>query len=229
MTDIDLTLEERVAALEQQLATPLALVPPITIGELVDVPAPGSQLAAQWAQEISSRIVQRFPNKAAIDTWVAPAGARAVALDTGIEWRRIGGVWSQNTPWQGGVVGVASSGGQVIVASMNIPADPYTRMAFVSCFLKIDVFAANEVFVTLACDGTKVAEAKIPRTVNIVQAGGVNMDWNISLSGNTPLAVNRVIPVTVTVSPDTAAVGAYHTLANNIYNRVDALVTPKGF
>jgi hypothetical protein len=223
-------LEARLAALEALAAVePLALVPPITIGSLADVPAPGSQIAANWAQEVSTAIVHRFPTKAAIDGWTsAPVGARAVQTDTGVEWRRIAGVWSQVTPWLGGVVGIAASAGQQTVASMTIPADPYIRMAFVSCFLKIDVFSGNLVFVSLAVAGTKVAEALIPKTTQLVGAG-VNMDWNIALQGVTPLAAGAASVVTVTVSPDTSSGGVYHTLANNIYNRVDAVVTPRGF
>jgi len=81
--------------------------PPITIGELTNVPAPDSPLAAQWAQDVSSRIVQRFPNKAALVAWAAPVGAHAVQADTGVMWRRISTGWTQVTPWTVQVGGVA--------------------------------------------------------------------------------------------------------------------------
>jgi len=87
-------LEARLAELEARAgAVPLAAVPPITIGELADVPAPGSPIASAWAQEISNRVVQRFATKAALDTWAAANGSRAFTVDTGLLWTRVAGAW----------------------------------------------------------------------------------------------------------------------------------------
>lgn len=43
----------------------MATNPPITIGELADVPAPGSGVKSQWCQEITNRIHHRFATPAA--------------------------------------------------------------------------------------------------------------------------------------------------------------------
>lgn len=67
---------------------------PITVGELTDVPAPGSPIASAWAQEASNRVVQRFANKAALDAWAAANGSVAVTLDTNRLYLRIAGVWT---------------------------------------------------------------------------------------------------------------------------------------
>lgn len=68
--------------------------PPVIVGELTDVPAPGSPIASQWAQEVSNRVVQRFASKAALDTWAAANGAVAWTTDTNLMWHRIGGAWT---------------------------------------------------------------------------------------------------------------------------------------
>lgn len=94
----DLTIEERLAALEALLGpavTPLALTPPITVGSLTNVPSPGGQIAAQWAQDASSMVVHRFPNAATLTAWVAATGTLAVATDTTILYERVAGGWVQ--------------------------------------------------------------------------------------------------------------------------------------
>jgi len=87
-------LEARLAAIEARIpaVTPHAN-PPITVGELVDVPAPGSPISSPWAQEVSNRIVHRFVNKAALDAWAAAAGSYGTTLDTGRLYERIGTAW----------------------------------------------------------------------------------------------------------------------------------------
>lgn len=234
MTDLDvskLSIEDRLALLEARLATPFALVPPITVGELLDVPAPGSQIAAQWAQEVSGRIIHRFANVAAVKAWAAPVGSRAVAVDTGVEYRRIGGVWNQATPWVGSNVGVALNGQNPgTAATLNIPADDGPRFVVVSCVLKVDVFPANRVVVQLRLDGLVQAETVIPAS-SIAPNLGLNMEWTASMSASGALATGRVVPVAVVVIPDAGSVGSgiYHTVATSQHNRVDALITPRGF
>lgn len=71
--------------------------PPITIGELTTVPAPGSPIASPWAQQVSARVVQRFATKAALDSgWnpgAAGKGALAVTVDQVRLWRWDGATW----------------------------------------------------------------------------------------------------------------------------------------
>lgn len=71
--------------------------PPITVGELVDVPAPLSRVLSPWAQEVSNRIVHRFATVAARDAaWpAATAGTGALCVTTadGRLWRSTGAVW----------------------------------------------------------------------------------------------------------------------------------------
>lgn len=92
------TIEERLDELERVLDVAVRAVnPPITIGELNDVPAPGSQIAAQWAQEVSDRIIHRFATVAAMNSWAAGAGSLAYATETQALYRRVGGGWVQVT------------------------------------------------------------------------------------------------------------------------------------
>jgi hypothetical protein len=68
-------LEARIAVLEDRvIAVPFAAAP-ITIGELTDVPAPGSPIASQWAQEVTRRSLHRFASIAARDAAYPAAGA----------------------------------------------------------------------------------------------------------------------------------------------------------
>lgn len=86
-------LETRIAALEARLAAAPRANPPIVIGELADVPAPGSPIASAWAQEVSSRVVQRFANAAALNAYAGPAGAFATLAGTGRLFARAGTAW----------------------------------------------------------------------------------------------------------------------------------------
>jgi hypothetical protein len=86
-------LDTRLAALEARLAAPLAANPPITVGELTDVPAPGSPIASQWAQEVSNRIVHRFATLTALKAWSAADGSIAYQTDRNRIWQRMGGAW----------------------------------------------------------------------------------------------------------------------------------------
>lgn len=67
--------------------------PPITVGELVDVPAPQSPVNAQFHQEVANRITHRFANVAAMNAWAAANGSMAYSADTGFHYARVGGAW----------------------------------------------------------------------------------------------------------------------------------------
>lgn len=58
----------------------------VTIGELTDVPDPGSPIGSAWAQEVSKRVVQRFPTiSALVAAWpAATAGVGALAVVTNV-------------------------------------------------------------------------------------------------------------------------------------------------
>lgn len=92
-----LELETRLAALEARIGPAPQAVPPVTIGELGDVPAPGSPIASQWATEVTRRSLHRFANVATRDANYPAAGAGAgavcVTLDTNTEWVSNGTTW----------------------------------------------------------------------------------------------------------------------------------------
>jgi hypothetical protein len=84
--------------------------PPITIGELTDVPAPQSPISAQWAQEVTNRIQHRYASKAALDGWAtALVGTHAVTVNDGVVYQRVAAGWARLTPWQYAVVGAGGT------------------------------------------------------------------------------------------------------------------------
>jgi hypothetical protein len=226
-------LEARIAALEAAAITPLALVPPITIGELTDVPAPGSQIAANWAQEVSARIIHRFANKAAIDAWsTAPNGARAVQLDSHVEWRRVTGGWSRVTPWTQTQAGTATPAGAATgtftINTLAIPADLGPRSMVASCYVKVDRYTPNgTVAIRLLVNGGTVSQYDMAALKEQSPIGG----------GQTPDFASMVIAVpsipTAAFNIDVQAIGTYinnewSVPANPAYNRVDVCVMPRG-
>lgn len=229
------TVEERLALLEARLGVgvePRALTPPITVGELTNVPAPGSQIAAQWAQDVSSRVVQRFPTTAGLKAYAAPVGSYAVAVDTGVVWQRIAAGWSQVTPWALGVAGAASlqgpTTGVVTLATINIPADPSpNRVAVVSYFVRVMKFGpTGDLYVQANVNGVLHLETFDQHHQDIGVTAGDLLPVNCAASGVVQLPANTVVPVTLLLhrqAPSTVAVNA-----GAHQNRLDVLVMPKG-
>lgn len=116
-------LEARLTELEQRLppAPSLQANPPVTIGELADVPAPGSAIASAWAQEVTRRTMHRFATVAARDAAypAAAAGPGALCVTTAApqrEWVVIGTAWVPLADWAtpaGYVAASALAGSQV--------------------------------------------------------------------------------------------------------------------
>jgi hypothetical protein len=90
-------LEARIAELERGAAVaPLAAAPPVTIGELTNVPAPGSPIQSAWAQSATNRILHRFATIAARDAgFTSPAeGTQCIVTATKRRYISRGGAWS---------------------------------------------------------------------------------------------------------------------------------------
>jgi hypothetical protein len=221
-------LEARLAELERRLGVdPAALVPPITIGELTNVPTPGSQLAAQWAQDVSSRVIQRFPNGTALTAWAAPVGAYAEQTDTAVLWRRTAAGWSQVTPWHATAIGIAAgastgNSGQQVLATIGVPADPGNRTVYASCFVYLETGGSYRNWIELIIDSAQVAVAEYP-------VAGQNGSHNVHLSGNYNLPIGRAVNVVMRVSPEVGNVGSYNVRAGPQYSRLDCTVTPRGY
>jgi hypothetical protein len=233
VTDVaELTLAERVAALEAIVA-PRATVPPITIGALTNVPVPGSQLAAQWAADASGMVVHRFATTAALKAWSsAQNGTFAVAVDTGVLYRRTAGGWAQQTPWTATHTGIAAQYNGVAAVAINtlvVPADPGPRVMHASCFVRVErVPQTEQASVRLSVNGSSVAQADlytVPSTTSGIQA------FNIYLSaGDIAVAPGATAQLDVQCFASGAS-GAYQwvVVANASYNRLDALLTPRGY
>lgn len=67
--------------------------PPITVGELVDVPAPGSEIDAQFHQEVAHRICHRFASTTAMNAWAAANGSLAFVTANSTHYQRVSGAW----------------------------------------------------------------------------------------------------------------------------------------
>lgn len=74
----------------------MATSPPITVGELADVPAPNSPVNAQFHQEVANRIVHRFVSVAQMNAWAAGNGSLAYVGPT--LYLRHGGAWVAMAP-----------------------------------------------------------------------------------------------------------------------------------
>lgn len=189
-------LETRLAALETRLApAPLAANPPITIGELTDVPAPGSAIASQWAQEVSARVLQRFANNAALQAWAAPDGAQAIDLATARTYVRKGGAWiADGLQAQGmlvwrqgalssGAIGNVDTGIVELTFGFTVPGNE-NRCVGIHCSLsviKTGGSAADLVWARVRIPGPAVnAQALVTL--------GINQFGTIAFSGVTNLA-----------------------------------------
>lgn len=227
------TLEERIQALEDRLAVTPAAVPPMTIGELANVPVPGSAIAAQWAQDVSSRVVQRFPNGAAITAWAAPVGTFAVTLDNGVLYRRVAAGWARYTPYSATQIGVpvaqgSAGAGTFTIATISIPADPGNRVLQISNILRVDKFQpAGNIAVQILADGAGLGQIDLSSEKdNSVIAGHAHVYYaNMGGLFNTTPGVPTTVVLQVV---STAAAGEWFIPGAASMNRLDVLAVPRG-
>jgi hypothetical protein len=227
-----LSVEERLALLEQRLglATPQAVVPPITVGSLTNVPVPGSQIAAQWAQDVTGYVVHRFASKASLVAWAAAAvGAFAVQTDNGVLWRKVAGGWSQQTPWTGHALGSDWSFADTAprkVAAFNIPADPAPRRATLHITQRVDLVVGNTATVDLAVDGVTQTSVFVDARSD---ANPPSVPFHVHnaapSAGNVSIPTGRAVEVAIWVTPS----AAFTCQVYASHSRIDALVGPQGY
>lgn len=232
MTDVaELTLAERVAALEAIVA-PRATVPPITVGALTNVPVPGSQLAAQWAADASGMVVHRFATTAALKAWTPAAGVFAVAVDTGVLWRRAAGGWTQQTPWIGAAFGTSDTPvdtNPITLATVNIPADPAPRSAVITANVRVDISGGGAggsriATLDLSCAGTSVGVGNADGRGDLSTGVAIHHICVTCTVATLPTGV--VVPVVMKLL---AGVGFTISTINDFrMNRLDVTVFPKG-
>jgi len=229
-------LAARIDALEAKLSPgPLVLTPPITIGSLSNVPAPGGQLAAQWAQDVTGYVVHRFANKAALNAWAAPTGAFAVQTDNGILWRRVATGWSQQTPWYGTgtLAGVAGGDavGSVNINTLTIPADPGLRSAHITSFTRFEVTAADTGGASPASLQLKMGGVLYEQADLSPEPGFPSTPWyfrNIAMSANVDLGAGVSALVSVVHLTQIPFGSQISGVGNPAYNRLSVVVTPRG-
>jgi hypothetical protein len=218
MASID-QLEARLAELEARAGIgvePLAANPPITIGELVDVPAPGSPIASAWSQEVSARIVHRFATTAARDAAYPAAAAAAGAmcetaggtlwLSSGSVWLpvggaglRIGGQWSRNA------VQAASSGSMTAVLFDTDVEDPDNLLVPPSNSFAPKVAG---VYAATATTSWSTSGLGVDKGMQIVASGAGRTFQQAGFQTTGVLSCSAIVPLTV---GQTLTVFAYHT------------------
>lgn len=173
-----------------------------TIGELTNVPQPGSAVQSAWAQDVSGRVLHRFANFAALNAWDAPAGAHAVTLDDGMIWLATAAAlpnkWSHRLPrayWTVGVSLTVVGGLTRPTARVTIPADPSPRFAVINYVCFTSNPAAVPGFFTLWANA--VAIANFGLTAPTGGAGiMIDIDTTISLAANTAYTIDAEKPAT---------------------------------
>lgn len=211
--------------------------PPITIGELTNVPQPESGVRSPWAQAVSRRVIHQFASLAAAGASNLPVGGRCEVLgNPTIEYVRVAtsGVnlgFARITPWAtegtGGAV-TFSPPGTALVQTIAIPADPSQRAVLATCHLLIAAASAY------------AAGQNLEISLRLVQTtGGAAVDSIIArcmytgISNETisPSAVFR-IPANATYSVEvrctakTAGSPSTQVFGDPNFNRLGLLVTP---
>lgn len=207
MTTID-TLEARVAELEARLApSPLAANPPITVGELTDVPAPGSPIASAWSQEVSNRIAHRFATLAALNAWAAANGSiGVVGRDL---YLRVTGAWVQQRV---GMIGAIQTSYTLAVASayIDIPGAAVNWTAIPGRSYRATIIVAGSAPAT--------GPALVRGSLNVVGGAGRMIDNVISLAasgygaipGQAIITGNGAMTATVQAWTDRQPFAMYH-------------------
>ena len=87
-------------------------VPPITIGELTDVPTYDSPIASPWAQEVTRRAAHRFASTGERDAKYPAntAGAGAICVAAGVFYISNGATWQGRLRIYGSIYSPSDSG-----------------------------------------------------------------------------------------------------------------------
>lgn len=157
--------------------------PPITVGELTDVPAPLSPVNAQFHQEVANRIVHRFASASAMNAWAAAPGSLAFAADTNALYLRYGGAW-----WQ-----VASQGAlNGTTAAANASAQGMIARTQTAALVTISTTGADIAAVgwtadpsrwyRIVVDVPRIVSGAVPQQVNIITRDTSNNDQRIGIA-----------------------------------------------
>ena len=117
-----------------------------------------------------------------------------------------------------------------VISTLEIPADPYTRIANVSAFLQVDVSDLSTATIGMSVDGVDVAQAEC-KAEYPAGGSGLPIKYNVTLvADGVVLPTNRIAQVTtaVVISP-VPGLGTYRTFAGPVKNRIGATVFPRAF
>lgn len=154
--------------------------PPITIGELTNVPAPESGIRSPWAQAVSSRIIHRFATVGAMTASNLAVGARCIvtATDPPAEYLRIAAGFARQSPWVNTAAGGAITfvpPSTALANAITIPSDVGPRVASISCniYLNHTLGYAAGVYVTMGLELRTAAAVLIDEISAAVLPGPV--------------------------------------------------------
>lgn len=185
----------------------MATNPPVQVGELVDVPAPGSGVKSAWSQEVAARILGRFATAAArTSAWAASAVPLAKGTPSylatgaategpeyfnGVSWRK---PWNQS--W--GLLGYAKVvaiqtgfdtvirdiGGASVVAA--VAGNRLLRVSLYAYFSLTTTTSYGQFFITDGADVSFTIGACSPGTVG----GSISLSTIVpTVAGTTSLTV----------------------------------------
>jgi hypothetical protein len=149
--------------------------PPITIGELTDVPAPGSPIASPWPQEVTRRIMHRFATVTERNAKypAAAAGAGALSIVTAAPQRI---AYSDGTKWVA-LADWTAPRGVLAVAKSTVAQTGITTPWAALVGLQLDdvlMFATRRYMLSFTVgvltSGAAAAEARIVNVATGVQA-----------------------------------------------------------
>lgn len=208
-------LDARLAELESRLAPSTQANPPIVVGELTDVPAPGSPIASAWSQEVSNRIVHRFATKAALDGWAAANGSRAVVVVAGAvrDYLRSANVWVPTLGYSWRVRQTAAQSinpGAIIIVPFN--TEDFDTSAIVTVPQTIFVIPVGlDGLWTITANAAMAATVGPRFFISIEIAStvpGVQASYRASFAGEDTAGIERSLPL---AAGDTVRIGLFHT------------------
>jgi hypothetical protein len=158
--------------------------PPITVGELSDVPAPLSPVNAQFHQEVANRIVHRFGTVAAMNAWAAANGSLAFVAPT--IYLRQGGTWvalapqssvdTVNTNLTNSINNVANSAqNQINATNANLATYPQGLLA-VSYAGFVDLTTSTQVVCSVAWNADPSRWYRLVGDVPRINSGAATQD-----------------------------------------------------
>ena len=194
-------------------------VPPITIGELTDVPTYDSPIASPWAQEVTRRAAHRFASTGERDAKYPAntAGAGAICVAAGVFYISNGATWQGRLRIYGSIYSPSDSG-----FPDGIPAG--TTQDVPMCFLVVPTpgIVQLDLVAGLVTTGVWSAFLKVKKTPTAGSPITVPFQFWVNGSTHSTVDVHPLITVaagdnlTVTITYGTTGTGTINWFADPV-------------